>query len=337
MAIDDSSQNPFIRFKNRVDSNIQQAFQALLGSSVIMGKHNSDERADNTSTRAPSQGKDEGAPSGSDDKGSATADDVLSWAISSPYSPLNLQSLPQPQPTDAANAYPKCFTFRDAFEDLLAVNSGRTLSSLQDLVLEKHLEHIRYFPWGLPVGAWAVGLGRRGLWDTYFPLSPSAKRQFSYGPRIFWQTDNMAFHQLPHKSTTKRETMTARGEADVEDELYSAVESEFATSNSTILSELQKALNMKFSSTKHMSPPSSEETPITRTVETPDGGRIVKTVQRRVHDGKNEIIATTQQFDASGKVIASRTRTRRWSSQKISNNSKKSEQSDENESDSKTI
>ncbi|KAI1766035.1 hypothetical protein GGR53DRAFT_464780 [Hypoxylon sp. FL1150] len=317
MAINDSSENPFIRFKNHVDSNIQRVLQNIPGSSMIMGKQADDEVVNNTPNNALSRSEDEGTPSGLDDKGSVNAYDVLSWAISSPYSPLNLQSLPQPRPRDAAHAYPDCFTFRDAFEDLLAVNSGRPLSNLQDLLLKKHLEQIRYFPWGMPADVWAVGLGRRGLWDGYFPLSPSAKHQFSYGnilPRMLWQTDNMAFHERPHGSASKQ----TRKQADVEDELYSAIESEFATSSSMILSELRKAFNSRFDSTEDTSPPNPDETPVTRTIETPGGGKIIETVQQRVRDGTNEKTTTTQQFNAAGNVIASSTSTRRWSSRKTS-------------------
>ncbi|XXH04429.1 RNA recognition motif-containing protein [Hypoxylon texense] len=328
-----------------------------------MGRHDSGEIADSNPSHAPSRSKDENSPSGPSDEGSVNVDDVLSWATSSAYSPLNLQSLPQPRPRDATHVYPDCFTFRDAFEDLLAVNSGRPLSNLQDLMLEKHSEHIRYFPWGMPVASWAVGLGRRGLWEAYFPLSPSARRELSYGyisPRTLWQTDDLTFHQRPSSSrlsilnhplvhwgsrweeghhpwseceerAPKRETATQEKEAELEDDLYAAVESKFAVDGPATTPDIQKVSNVKSGATENKSTSDSEEAPVVRTMKTPGGGEILETVQRRVRNGKNETRTTTQQFDAHGNMIALSESTRIWSSWKTSKDREKSEATDETE------
>ncbi|KAI4868489.1 hypothetical protein F4820DRAFT_127185 [Hypoxylon rubiginosum] len=331
-----------------------------------MGTHDGDGIADGTPDHAPSRSKDEDTSSGPDDKGSASVDDVLSWATSSTYSPLNLQSLPQPRPRDAAHVYPDCFTFRDAFEDLLAVNSGRPLSNLQDLILEKHLEHIRYFPWGMPVSAWAVGLGRRGLWDAYFPLSPSARRELSYGyilPQTLWQTDDMTFHQRPSSNrpgilnhpllhwgshweeghhpwseckegASKRDATTHEKQADLEEDLYAAVESKFAMNSPVTTHTPQGISNVKSGSTENKSSSDSEDAPVTRTIETPGGGKVLETVQQRVRNGKNETTTTTQQLDAYGNIVALSESTRVWSTWKISKDRERSETTDETENTS---
>ncbi|KAI1362233.1 hypothetical protein F5Y08DRAFT_312760 [Xylaria arbuscula] len=120
-----------------------------------------------------------------------TMDDVHSWALHSPYSPLNLQHLRQPRPNDAPPACEGTFTFNDAFEDLLVTGSGAplTLSSrtaawkkcLFSTGLsgraEKEPDWRRLRKWLGNDGAnslqaldWACGLGARGLWEAYFPV-----------------------------------------------------------------------------------------------------------------------------------------------------------------------
>ncbi|KAI0156638.1 hypothetical protein GGR52DRAFT_577196 [Hypoxylon sp. FL1284] len=336
MPSDDSSGNPFIRFKNHVDGNIHRAFQTVFGSSTIMDRHENNEPTDSPPSGHPSQGKVSETPPGSDDKGRVSTDEVLSWANSSPYSPLNLQHLPQPHPRDATHAYPDCFTFRDAFEDLLAVNSGRPLSDLQGLVLERQFEHLRHFPWGVPVDAWAVDLGRRGLWDAYFPLSSSARREFFYAhhgfPRRVWQADNTTSHQLP--ASSRRGALDSPSphsgslwggwhlpwseskgrEADLEDDLYAALKSGFGPDSPVTTPLPQKTPDTQASSTENTRSPDSEGTPTTRVIETPGGGKIFETIQQRIHNGKNETTTTTKQLDAHGNVIARSESTRVWSS-----------------------
>ncbi|GAP93072.1 hypothetical protein SAMD00023353_10000230 [Rosellinia necatrix] len=131
----------------------------------------------------------------------STMDDVQDWAIHSPYSPLNLQQLPQPTPRDVPRAWDADahFTFRDAFEDLLVAGSGRPLPSGHDLAWRKAREGF-FSPFssppssalggpflrrererGLHVTQWVDSLGLLGLWDAYFRLEPAARRRIIVG------------------------------------------------------------------------------------------------------------------------------------------------------------
>ncbi|KAI1277746.1 hypothetical protein F5Y07DRAFT_388384 [Xylaria sp. FL0933] len=121
----------------------------------------------------------------------ATIDDVHTWAVHSPYSPLNLTHLPQPRPRDA---YPSstaaCYTFRDAFEDLLVTGSGEPLPALPwrqswGVGVERNSDPFSFSPYFSfsPHGAanWVGGLGLSGLWDAYFDLRTEAGRKVRWG------------------------------------------------------------------------------------------------------------------------------------------------------------
>ncbi|KAI0103083.1 hypothetical protein F4776DRAFT_488653 [Hypoxylon sp. NC0597] len=347
MATNNSSDNFFIRFKNHIDSNIERGFQTIFGSLAAMETQDKNTVPGNNLERAPDRSKPESSPSNPNtpDSGehNVSADDVLSWSISSPYSPLNLQSLSQPRPSDAPRDYPDCFTFRDAFEDLLAVNSGQPLSDLRRLVFAKHFEHVRYFPWGMPVEDWVAAVGRRGLWGSYFPLSTSARRELSYGfisPWRMLQTEENRFRQpqaltwpdttfpswerhhpwwhhtwhIGREKSHKRGTETTQQqEADAEVDLYAAIQSDFATDNCGG-TDVQRDLDTKSDSTRDSNFLDSKEAPVSHTIETPDGGKIVKEVQRRNYDGGTETTTITKQFDADGNLIArGEETTRTWS------------------------
>ncbi|KAI0378757.1 hypothetical protein F5Y04DRAFT_144928 [Hypomontagnella monticulosa] len=345
---DPSSHNPFIRFKNHVDSNIQRGFEAIFGSLATMGAQDSSNMPPNGLDNVPSHPIEPDSPSSSSEgpcpdthENNVDADTVFDWAISSPYSPFNLQSLRQPRPRDAPHNYPDCFTFRDAFEDLLAVNTGQPLSDLQKLVFAKHRENFRYF-WGMPVDDWVTGIGRRGLWGAYFPLSSSATRELSYGLISPWrrlQMGDMTFRQpqalswpmtaFPpwehHKSGfwhhgwhgcnekssrhQRHEVDASRSEeADSEGDLYAAVKSDFATDDTA------REVNVQSASSQNVDPPNPEKGSTTQTIETTDGGKILKTVQKHVDGHMTEVTTTTQQFNADGKLVArSEETTRTWS------------------------
>ncbi|KAI1409556.1 hypothetical protein F5Y13DRAFT_170130 [Hypoxylon sp. FL1857] len=348
MAANNSSDNPFIRFKNHIDSNIERGFQTIFGSLAAMEAQDKNGAPTNSFERAPDRSKPESSPSDSSrpgsDRGNVSADDVLSWATSSPYSPLNLQSLNQPRPSDAPRDYPDCFTFRDAFEDLLAVNSGQPLSDLEKLVFAKHFERVRHFPWGMPVEHWVAGVGRRGLWGAYFPLSPSARRELSYGfisPWRMLQTEENRFRQFQestwpgtvfppwqhhhprwHQTWSRckdrppqRETeATQQQEAETEGDLYAATQSDFAIDDQKWTVAGQKELDAKSNSIQDTSFSDSKEAPVSQTIETPDGGKILKEVQRRTYEGGTETTTTTKQFDVHGNLIAQgEETTRTWS------------------------
>lgn len=108
---------------------------------------------------------------------------IHSWVRYSAYSPLRLQdTLPQPIPKDVpasspSNNNPQAqsrFTFKDAFEDLLAVSSGQPLKPVAEL--ESRPTTLRRHGSLLPEPRrsarswrdWTASLERRWLWDTYF-------------------------------------------------------------------------------------------------------------------------------------------------------------------------
>ncbi|KAI0805378.1 hypothetical protein GGR55DRAFT_293013 [Xylaria sp. FL0064] len=116
----------------------------------------------------------------------ATIDDVHAWAVHSPYSPLNLNHLHQPTPRDAHGDSADCFTFRDAFEDLLVTGSGYPLPALPWRRLWRfgagsnsdpffsslrRPDHVR------AAADWVGPLGLSGLWDAYFDLRTESGRK----------------------------------------------------------------------------------------------------------------------------------------------------------------
>ncbi|KAI1749241.1 hypothetical protein F4782DRAFT_315903 [Xylaria castorea] len=105
-----------------------------------------------------------------------TIDEVHIWSIQSPYSPLNLQHLPQPIPRGAPRTCEAHFTFRDAFEDLLVAGSGQPLPSMRELAWKKRREALPFWEdrRGLHVTQWVGRLAALGLWDAYFQMEPGA-------------------------------------------------------------------------------------------------------------------------------------------------------------------
>ncbi|KAI5919974.1 hypothetical protein F4810DRAFT_459323 [Camillea tinctor] len=171
MAGDDSpSNNPFVRFKHNVDGTVKRGIDAFVGP------QNSD-----AMTELPGNGgaasKQPKGMSGSYEE-NVTAEQVYDWADTSPYSPYNLQNLPQPIPRDAPKELQNNFTFRDAFEDLLLVRSGQSLGDIQRTALV-NLFSATVHDTGLPLGDWVGRLGQGKLWEAYFPLSSWEKRVLS--------------------------------------------------------------------------------------------------------------------------------------------------------------
>ncbi|KAI1654509.1 hypothetical protein F4813DRAFT_370142 [Daldinia decipiens] len=350
MTINDPPDNIFIRFKNHIDNNIYRGFQTIL--TLPVHTENREQEMDNSPTNrhdtVTQQRKsvvppsNSSTPSPDDDMRDAEVKDVYHWAISSPYSPLNLQSLRQPRPADAPRDYPDCFTFRDAFEDLLAVNSGKPLSDLRRLVFFKHFEHVRYFPWGMSVENWVAGVGYRGLWGTYFPLSRSAKHDLSCGIISPWrslQIGETTFHQSPvstwpsmifppwehHRSwrygdpigseekQAEREVETTYPqEADTEYDLYQAMRSEPTTDNKVVETNAPQGLSSQPRSSQATNSQDSNDGTVTQTTETPDGGKIVKTIEQHGSQFGKRVNTTTKQFNAAGELV-SKSQTSSWS------------------------
>ncbi|KAK6949731.1 hypothetical protein Daesc_008052 [Daldinia eschscholtzii] len=344
MTAGDPPDNLFIRFKNHIDNSIYRGFQTILALPVHIA--NREQEMDNKPTNdhgiIPQQRKSVNHPSGSNvsspnDTREAEVRDVYQWAISSPYSPLNLQSLRQPRPADAPLDCPDYFTFRDAFEDLLAVNSGKPLSDLRRLVFAKHFEHVRYFPWGMSVENWVAGVGLRGLWNAYFPLSQSAKRDLSYGIISPWrslQIGETTFHQSPvstwpstifspgehlrpfsfkdfveaEENPAEHEAETTHPqEANTEYDMYEAT-----TYNKPVQVPVSQGLSRQTTPSQVTSSRDSDDGTVTETTEMPDGGKIVKTIQQHNSKFGNKVTTVTKQFDAAGELVST-SRTSNWS------------------------
>ncbi|KAI8960200.1 hypothetical protein F5Y11DRAFT_330800 [Daldinia sp. FL1419] len=376
MAINDPPDNLFIRFKNHIDNNIYRGFQTIFALPAYMGncERGMDNNPPNNRDIVPREGKPVNPPPNpstpdSTDTKDAEVRDVYQWAISSPYSPLNLQSLRQPRPADAPREYPDCFTFRDAFEDLLAVNSGKPLSDLRRLLFAKHFEHVRYFPWGMSVENWVAGLGLRGLWNAYFPLSAAAKRDLSYGIISPWrslQIGEMTFHQSPvstwpsfafppwehpwghHHSrryndfngyegnSTEREGSTAYSqEADTEYDLYEATHPEPTTDSKIVEANTPQVFDNQTGSQQVTNSQNSDNGTVTETTETADGGKIVKTTKQRSSNFGNKVTTVTERFDASGELVST-SRQSSWSWSYQSPGSSESYDDEEVDSDETT-
>ncbi|KAK7917957.1 hypothetical protein PG985_009831 [Apiospora marii] len=217
MPSDPDSPNFFVRFKHRVDDQISQAARSLgsLPSSPSSSSNNQiqDGRADRAlrdDIPSPDSSNDALTKADSSINGNSGTgypkwslesslsrrlrwEAVRSWVQYSAYSPSQLQdTLPQPVPKDVLASSPTSFesnpsdfpesgprfTFRDAFEDLLAVSSGQPLKPRAEL--ESRLNGGT--PSTLPppqLGPikpssprfwheWAVGLTAAGQWDAYF-------------------------------------------------------------------------------------------------------------------------------------------------------------------------
>ncbi|KXJ88779.1 hypothetical protein Micbo1qcDRAFT_166220 [Microdochium bolleyi] len=103
--------------------------------------------------------------------------DPETWARHSPYSPFNLQHLPQPIPRDIQQPPDSNdFTFRDAFEDLMLASLGRPLPRGHELMAQKlHVDFM--FANGMPISNWARMLQVRGLWAPYFARQQQQQQQ----------------------------------------------------------------------------------------------------------------------------------------------------------------
>ncbi|KAI5860532.1 hypothetical protein GGS23DRAFT_599344 [Durotheca rogersii] len=363
---DDPSGNPFVRFKNHVDNNIHRGFQAIVQSTVSTVSTETQYQYQNdappngnrsiTTTTTTSLDRPTPAPAPPAPREAVPAADVLEWAATSPYSPLNLQTLAQPRPRDAPRGCADCFTFRDAFEDLLGAGAGQPAADLQQLLFARRFERARQFPGdGLPVGDWAADLARRRLWDAYFSLSPPARRElarrrgadaFPWGwpppardavfrtpdvwawPRAelrFFGGDRDGWDERPHAWTGRHGACqrrpaaeaSPRREPDSEGDLYDAIQSDFATDSRAGANASRARVAGRASANTSWGDVfahAEDTTPGTHTISTPDGGKIVKTVQQHNDKRGAEVTTTTRQYDADGNLVGrGESTTRTWS------------------------
>ncbi|KAI1182848.1 hypothetical protein F5B17DRAFT_418737 [Nemania serpens] len=278
----------------------------------------------------------------------ATMDDVHTWSVQSPYSPLNLQHLPQPTPRDAPQGWNHSFTFRDAFEDLLVAGSGQPLSSMRVLIRKKARETLPFWERerGLHVAHWVGGLAALGLWDAYFNLGPrrtGRDADMDRFPRQMYFRQGRTLPEEPRGLTGRDGGWGAcedRGglrkgpfdgmgiwdaawrigqnldrqwgmDADVEDELYRPNTSALSTTNRNSGSGSGSGSG-KDTAGGLLKPAVPE---VTTTVYA-DGSKYVATTERREEDGKLRVTTTAQHFDASGNLISESretSSTRTWS------------------------
>ncbi|KAI1393231.1 uncharacterized protein F4822DRAFT_4815 [Hypoxylon trugodes] len=306
MPIDDPPEDLFIRLRNHIFDEFQRSFHTL-SQSHMEPQHTENTHSNNNGHPLPLRR--------SFTVGNDEAFDVFNWATTSRYSPLNLQSLPQPRPNDAPDNCPDIFIFRDAFEDLLAVSAGEPLSDLRQLAFEKRLELIEHYLYGIPIEHWIVKVGQRDLWGAYFNLSSHARRSLAQGmtPWRLMQITS-TFHppsmfQAPvsspaweaHEKWRRIWTNAAdepprhEEEAGTEADLYEANKSEFATdSGAKIVAAPQRGTSTNVTGKEESS---------TETIETTDGGKILKVIQQRSFDNGTEQKTAIKRFDAKGDLV----------------------------------
>lgn len=139
--------------------------------------------------------------------------------------------------------------------------------------------------------------------------------------RSGWHHD---WHGCNERESSERELDAARSkEADSEGDLYAATKSDFATDDTA------QEVNAQSMSTQNTGSLVPEKGPTTQTIETPDGGKILKTVQRHVDGHGTEVTTTTQRFDVDGNLVAQSEETTRTWSRTFSDRSSDIENTDE--------
>ncbi|KAK1721647.1 uncharacterized protein CLUP02_03583 [Colletotrichum lupini] len=227
MSNGNSSDNVFVRFKQKVDDHVASAFQRFLGIPSAVSRLNSswpepplpsrekeleDTRPltdNNTNLQPRVSSTQHPHPTVFDLFGPMSSISALfkaeevteslyqlmcfSFIIDSPYSPLRLHDMPQPVPRDLPNGEdPTLFGFEDAFEDLLMVSSGQDLPDIYGRVRFK--KEVRdSFPHGLPPMLWLHQLTRQGLWDGWEPRPEVLDRAVSERWQRWLQEQNDPF------------------------------------------------------------------------------------------------------------------------------------------------
>ncbi len=203
----DPPKNPFVRWKQHVDTHIIMTLNGLLGIPAMVTKNlNLRKESDDTSGADTAQSNAAGAGAGAADALSAVppsapsspcqphsaypsdssivpycvdATQLVEWhkfIYFSPYSPLKLQQLqqlhllPPPVPQDAPfDADPFSFTYADAFEDLLRASSGRPLLDLSDRSYRNLRYRLRYGSAIERPNSFFHRMNTNRLLDAYFP------------------------------------------------------------------------------------------------------------------------------------------------------------------------
>ncbi|KAL2879631.1 hypothetical protein SGCOL_004960 [Colletotrichum sp. CLE4] len=323
MSNGNSSDNVFVRFKQKVDDHVALAFQRFLGIPSAVSRLNSswpepplssrdkeleNRKAltdDNTSLQPRDSSTQYSHPTVFDLFGPMSSISALfkaeevteslyqlmcfSFIIDSPYSPLRLHDLPQPVPRDLPNGEDSTlFGFEDAFEDLLMVSSGQGLSDIHERV--RFRKEVRdSFPHGLPPMLWLHQLTRQGLWDGWEPRPEVLDRAVK--ERRVPATEESTVREPPvtpeqdHRETEEDSYFSVMGSARLN------TSREMSTSTST------SPTPRNYSSTKDLTPQGL-----------PQGWRVVENMQER-EDGKGNvhITKTVTTYNDRGEEVGKQT------------------------------
>lgn len=226
MPTDDPSNNPFVKFKRHVDNHIGATWNGIVSlSSSATHEFDVPKRSETSAEKplqreqsltVPQQSQLSNQPTPQPQKMDWRS---LDWrqgglwhhfAAHSPYSPLNLQHLPQPVPQGVPEGVdPYTFTFEDAFEDLLADASGQKMidlrrrSEMRDLINQM-------FPRGEPSFFWLRRLHAQGLLQNsgYFGREES--------PVYEWQRPRTAEEWVEKRRQAVQDTWQERENSSAE-------------------------------------------------------------------------------------------------------------------------
>ncbi|KAI1267265.1 hypothetical protein F5Y18DRAFT_379699 [Xylariaceae sp. FL1019] len=186
--------NPFIRFKNHVHSKVRRGAETIFGAPspppiALPSKPQGTPDSINNNQLQPSPSSSTMASVRYSEEPPSSVEDVYEWAINSPYSPLNLQTLRQPTPRDAPPVWEGHFTFRDAFEDLLVSAHGEPVPGMRSILLNKAQESKNVFGQITHVNDWVAWLGSSGFWYSYFNMGPEIESREWASSRLHRLTD----------------------------------------------------------------------------------------------------------------------------------------------------
>ncbi|OLN81587.1 hypothetical protein CCHL11_05486 [Colletotrichum chlorophyti] len=348
MPGNDTSDNFFVRFKQKVDGHIASALQSVLGLPTAVTrnlngrwpehpKSHDNERltADGNAgvqPRAPSSQNPQ-VPSVFELFSSMSPMQALfraeefteslyqvmwiSFLIDSSYSPLRLRDMPQPTPRDLPDgADPSLFGFEDAFEDLLMASSGQGLMDINERHRIKK-EWRDSFPDGLPPILWLHQLTRQGLWDGWDPRPEVLEGAVSERWRRWLQEQNDPFHErrsLPapqDRNPAKEVEKTARDEVQRQATPTRVQQDQHhgETEEDSYFSVMGKA---RLSGSKESTETkTSSTTSYLSSQGLPPGWRVVEKVQEREDaNGNVKITRTVTTFDDKGEEVGRQTERR---------------------------
>ncbi|KAI1326063.1 hypothetical protein F5Y16DRAFT_400775 [Xylariaceae sp. FL0255] len=350
MVADNS--NPFIRFKTHINEKVRRGVETVFGTPPVP-----DSTTGSSTQQHPSAASAASAassvssvaimePNQSRPEPRVSPDDVFWWAISSPYSPLNLQHLkpPNPQQDPSNRPIPEgALTFRDAFEDLLITSSPESVYSKrphQKSLGQRCTANSKPPP---HVADWLKELASHDFLCAYFPMEPDARQPWMWshfkemsGPRFYFSQppfyaaqnpvlrfsfghDNDA---VPAQSQLDAQTLWAQAMEHLDSAIIGKDVLKEVKRNMAAQEETEEDMYSMFHS-KGVSEPSqtqsqsvSEAPEKVETKVLADGSKRVITTTSNEHDGRVETTRAVQTYDPNGNLIAQSkesTSTRTWS------------------------